>query len=887
MSEKIKIIRPQEGFQEKFVRTNVDFCVGGGILGGGKENPLYTKVLTPQGWVRMGDLKVGDLVCTPFGNATPILQIFEHKDKEIYELETSDGRKSRCGLEHLWSFRTRKQIHKYRNHTIHHKNLTTENTSYLIKRLNKGQSLYIPIPKAQEFSEKDFVIHPYVLGVLIGDGCISQGIKSTSFTISNSEIDVIEKVKILSNADRVYYCPSNYNKVVFTKNAQKYSDYIKSVKLDTYSYNKFIPNEYLWGSIEQRKQLLYGLMDTDGCVEDGNRFSFSTTSEQLANDFVYLCRSLGYIATINIDNRKDKYTSNVAYGINIHTDDIIFSSEKHIKRFNKNKEIYNRKYGRTNDHVRIKSIKKVDKCDARCIFIKDYLHLYIIDDFTTTHNSFAACLSVAEPSQDGRFRALFLRNNLGDAKASGGLLDTFREIYGDAIDVVESGDPRVTFKNSGAKIDVTHVADQSRDKVLQRFKGRQYDFIYFDEGTGFTWECFTAIYTRNRGTSSWTGKVRMTTNPDKNHWLRKFLNWYIGVDGFIIPEREGVVRYFFINGERVENVVWGDTKKEVYQKCKITIDRLLNKVNGNTGTATYEDIIKSFTFYLGRMAENKAMTGNNSGYAGSVAVMGGRNAQQLLEGNWNVSPEEDEDAPITMSMANSVLMNDPQINGDKWVTCDLADTGTDNFLAIAWDGFHIIDVLVLGQTTPKMNAERLEIFAASHNISNSHIIYDAIRGTYINDYIPDAQPFVSYRQPMGLYGRMAYNLKTECYMRFVEAVKRGYISIDEKVAKRVYEHQKIKDNILISDEFVEECAVIRFKDMPSGKKQLFSKKEMNQHLGKNRSMDLCDPIAMRFYPCLAFPYGEELEKTAKAFIAEEDNDTYYRRENIYNDNFWA
>jgi hypothetical protein len=287
------------------------------------------------------------------------------------------------------------------------------------------------------------------------------------------------------------------------------------------------------------------------------------------------------------------------------------------------------------------------------------------------------------------------------------------------------------------------------------------------------------------------------------------------------------------------------------------------------------------------MSENKASISNNSGYAGSVAVMGGRNAQQLLEGNWNVSPEEDEDAPITMSMANSVLMNDPQINGDKWVTCDLADTGTDNFLAIAWDGFHIIDILVLGQTTPKMNAERLEIFAASHNISNSHIIYDAIRGTYINDYIPDAQPFVSYRQPMGLYGRMAYNLKTECYMRFVEAVKRGYISIDEKVAKRVYEHQKIKDNILIADEFVEECAVIRFKDMPSGKKQLFSKKEMNQHLGKNRSMDLCDPIAMRFYPCLAFPYGEELEKTAKAFIAEEDNDTYYRRENIYNDNFWA
>ena len=179
--------------------------------------------------------------------------------------------------------------------------------------------------------------------------------------------------------------------------------------------------------------------------------------------------------------------------------------------------------------------------------------------------SFAACLSVAEPSNDSHFRGLFLRNNLGDARASGGLIDTFKEIYGSAIDVVESGEPKVTFKESGARIDVTHVSDQSREKVLQRFKGRQYDFIYFDEGTGFTWECFSAIYTRNRGMAQWTGKVRMTTNPDRNHWLRKFLDWYIGADGFIIPEREGVVRYFFMNGETVNDVVWGDTKKEVYQ----------------------------------------------------------------------------------------------------------------------------------------------------------------------------------------------------------------------------------------------------------------------------------------------------------------------------------
>ena len=105
MPTKTTILRPFEGFQDKFVRSNLDLVIGGGALSGGKMNPLYTKVLTPNGWVRMGDLNVGDLVCTPFGKPCAILKIFEHKDKDIYEVETEDGRKSRCGLEHLWSFR--------------------------------------------------------------------------------------------------------------------------------------------------------------------------------------------------------------------------------------------------------------------------------------------------------------------------------------------------------------------------------------------------------------------------------------------------------------------------------------------------------------------------------------------------------------------------------------------------------------------------------------------------------------------------------------------------------------------------------------------------------------------------------------------------------------
>lgn len=885
MASKQTIISPYEGFQEKFVRSNLDLVIGGGVMAAGKALSISELVLTPNGWVKNGDLKLGDLVCTPFGGPAPIIGIFDHKNKDIYEFTTSDGRTCECDSEHLWTFRTRKQLHKYRIHSDYSRNLTTENTLCVIDRLKSGQRIAIPLPKAVEFSEKDYLIPPYVLGVLIGDGCLTQKKgRSTSIVFSNAEEDIIQKMSILLNATRIYSQPHTYTKVIFFDEAKQYNDYLRKIGLDTYSYNKFIPKEYLFGSVSQRRQLLYGLMDTDGNVELKNRFSYYTTSPQLRDDFIYLCRSLGYIATFGIDKRENGIHKHIGYDIRIQTDDIIFSSKKHLDKYYANIKASTRKYAREYDHVNIKSVRKIGTNDARCIYIDDPMHLYITRDFIVTHNTSAAVLCSAEPSLDGRFRAVYLRNNLGDLKSGGGVLDEFRKMYGKGCTVVESGDPHVDFP-SGARIDVTHIADQSKDRVLQRFKGRQYDFIYFDEGTGFTWECFTAVYSRNRGMAKWTGKVRMTTNPKRNHWLRKFLDWYIGADGYIIKDRDGIVRYFFINGETVDDVVWGDSKEEVYSKCKIQIDRTLARFNGKNGKATPYDMIKSFTFYEGRMSENKAILDSNAGYVGSVAVMGGREAQANLEGNWNVDTDEDFDAPIDGITSNGVFLADPQRNNDRWITCDLADTGTDNFLALAWDGFHIIDKMILCKSTPRQNAERLLELAVEHNISNSHIIYDAIRGTYINDYIREAIPFVSYRAPMGMYGRMAYNLKSECYMRLIEMMKRGGLSMEDRVAKSVYEHQNLKTTITIQNEFIEECAVVRFKDMPSGKKCLLTKKEMNSKLGKSRSMDLLDPVAMRMLPVLQYAYGDELVSTM--CITSEEGGLDPNKVNIYDNSFWG
>lgn len=505
--------------------------------------------------------------------------------------------------------------------------------------------------------------------------------------------------------------------------------------------------------------------------------------------------------------------------------------------------------------------------------------------------SYAALLMAAEPSLDPDFRMVYIRRNIQDLKVGGSGTDEALKIYGHCATMKMSDSPRLTFRN-GSFIDFTHMSDQAPDKVLERIRGWQYSVIYIDEGTGFEWSTIKLIFSRNRGAGKWTGKIRITCNPMKNHWLRTWLDWYIDpITGYTIPERDGVIRYFYIKGDSIKDVVFGNTKKEVYKLCKYQIDEILNKMNSTGDNYTYEDVIKSTTFYSGKLSDNKKLLENNPGYIGSVAAMGEKQASANLSGNWNTDILDESEAPIPSHIARQVFMNDPQTNGDRWVTADLADKGTDNFVALVWDGLHIIDMVIKEKSTPRENAKIIHGLAKQYDIADSHIVFDGNNAAYMNDYIPEAVPFISYYPPVGMYARSAKSLKAEAFLRMAYIIKNNYLSFDDKVANRIYNHQKLDNNVTVEAEFIEECSVVRFVEENSGKKRLMSKKEMNQHLGKGRSMDLLDPIAIRMYPFAMYEYGSELLETS---IDKRDPDDekvniieQARRGNIFNDSFWA
>ena len=499
--------------------------------------------------------------------------------------------------------------------------------------------------------------------------------------------------------------------------------------------------------------------------------------------------------------------------------------------------------------------------------------------------SYALVLAMAEPLMtDADFRSLISRKAIQSLKAGGGFVEKFKQIFGEYCSVKESDNPRISFPN-GSFCDLTYIDDSDMVRLRERAKGWEYDVIAVDEITEMSFECFCYLMTRNRGNSkTFSGHMFATLNPKRSHWSRTFLDWYILPSGYVNHERSGKVRYFYLNGSTVNDVVWGNSKEEVYRKCQVDIDRKLKAVGGRF---TWENMIKSFVFHEGRMSENETLKAD---YIGSAVASGGKMAQALVEANFNVDPEEEEDIPISGQKAREVFTNDPKVNADKWVTVDLADFGKNNLVALAWNGFHVVDKMVLMKTTPRDNALNVQIFAQNNGVAESHIIYDGTSARYFGDYVPDAICYLSSRKSFGMYANQAPTVKDMCYLRLSKMIMAGGITFDEKIANQNYIRQDLKHAVSFEVEFLEECSVVRFKELPNGGRKLLSKKEMNAKLGKDRSMDLLDPCAMRMYPCANIPYGEELEQGFKDVEEEEsENSGEFATAdsmNVYDDTNW-
>lgn len=355
--------------------------------GSGKEQPLDTIVQTPDGPRQFGSLKIGDKVFGSNGKPTEVIGVYPQGLKPAYKVTFRDGSYTRCGLEHNWSV---KNFKKYVTRTLQ------EILEMGVLKNSGDFKFQVPLAQPVEYTGcGELPIPAYTLGVIIGDGSLCQSTPQVS--VADRDIKILEKIMEENPSARFNGKRTGANCMQYTisegdggnkASANTFKNRVKSLGLDVLSREKFIPAKYLLASVEDRKNLLGGLMDTDGSSSKG-RTSFSTCSPALANDVKSLVQSLGGTAIVRKPNNRDGEIS-----VNIKTMFNPFISAE----FKKSQWVLSSK----NPPSRyIASVEYVGDVEQMCIKVAAEDSLYLTDEFIVTHNTSTLTMMAAsyvEPS---------------------------------------------------------------------------------------------------------------------------------------------------------------------------------------------------------------------------------------------------------------------------------------------------------------------------------------------------------------------------------------------------------------------------------------------------------------------------------------------------------
>ena len=376
------------GFQKAAVAWMKE--IKSGVLaydaGTGKRQPDETPTLTPDGWKRLDAIAVGDAVVGVNGKPVTVLGVFPHGVQETYRLKFSDGTVTESGPEHLWHVFSTSQMRRGQHEVLElaeimRRGLTSPN----------GRARFmIPMCAPVQFPKKVQPIPAYTLGVLLGDGCLSA---KSAVELANSSEEVLQRVSgevALSGLalTRKHMGRTNGGRGV----PNTYGASLQLLGLwGVKSAQKFVPDVYLHGSVEQRIALLQGLCDTDGYInKSGGCPQFSSASLQLACDFRELVQSLGGIGRMSL-KASPKYTYKGEARTGQPSWIVTFNLPRGIEPFTREdracryRQRETRKaWGLTRTIV---EITRIEDKSSRCIKIANEDGLYLTNDYIVTHNT--------------------------------------------------------------------------------------------------------------------------------------------------------------------------------------------------------------------------------------------------------------------------------------------------------------------------------------------------------------------------------------------------------------------------------------------------------------------------------------------------------------------
>jgi len=257
----------------------------------GKQLSDDTPVLTDCGWKNHGDLQIGDKVLSPSGKFVKVTHVFPKYSQDC-KVTFTNGEELYCHENHEWVVYDR-TAHKER---VVETKYIEDHISYGTTKKVRGHryNFQLPFVAPIEGSYKDLCVPPYVLGAWLGDGKGTDGV-----------ICACPKDRVVIDECRKYYpngseCEHKQTKVLYAglnglvTDLHKYNMGVSSKRMP-----KYIPDEYLTSSLEQRLDLLAGLLDTDGFLyKKTNRYTFTTVEAELKDTFISLISTFGWRCSV-------------------------------------------------------------------------------------------------------------------------------------------------------------------------------------------------------------------------------------------------------------------------------------------------------------------------------------------------------------------------------------------------------------------------------------------------------------------------------------------------------------------------------------------------------------------------------------------------------------
>ena len=374
----------------------------------GRAQPVDTLVMTPEGARPIGELEVGDLVVGSDGLPTPVLGVHPQGRKPVYRISSQDGASTLACGEHLWSVTTRDDRRRGKGPRV----LETREMLGSLRQAH-AHRYELPVVAPVEFVPTEVPLDPYALGLLLGDGCLTTS-TTPSFSTRDPELaraleDALPGIELRQATrpgDFVLRHEGYHRGGLLTAPV---TEVLRALGLaGTRSTTKSVPLTYLLNSADVRLAVLQGLLDTDGgpVVQAGRtcRVQFTTCSDQLRDDVVWLVRSLGgvaYLRTRPAEGRTPGFAGGhpVWHRSDAHVLDIRLPKGMAPFRLARKQAAYDATGGGRPMRF-IDAIEPAGEAECVCISVGAADSLYVTEDFLVTHNTLNDAFIILDEAQN-------------------------------------------------------------------------------------------------------------------------------------------------------------------------------------------------------------------------------------------------------------------------------------------------------------------------------------------------------------------------------------------------------------------------------------------------------------------------------------------------------